>query len=59
MVRAVISLLAALLNGLPKLIELAREMKRQRDAARDKTAKDKRNEQAIAEAQKALDRDKP
>ena len=59
MVRAVISLLAALLNGLPKLIELAREMKRQRDAARDKAAKDKRNEQAIAEAQKALDKNQP
>lgn len=56
MLRAALSLLSALLNALPKLIELAREWKWQTDAQADKLKKDARNAAAIAEAQKALDR---
>lgn len=54
MLRAILSLAAALLNALPKLVELARDWKRQQDAARDEAAKNARNEAAIKEAQKAL-----
>ncbi len=52
MLRAVLSLASALFSSLPELVRMAREWQAEQSAAKEKAARDKRNAEAIAAAQK-------
>lgn len=56
MVRAILTIISALVGYLPKLIEQTREWNAENAANRERESKNARNAAAIAEAQKALDK---
>ena len=52
MIRVILTFATALLNAVPELIKLIRDARLRAEAAKNQQAKDDRNDDAIAEAQK-------